>query len=253
MTDATPSMSSVLRAFDVIHTLWEVNGAGPSEIARQMDLPKSTAHVYLQTLQETGYVVNEGGEYRLSNRFLSMGSRIKHRNSLFQVSEFKLRELAMDTGELVTLVIEEAGRSVILHKESGTRSLELGLYSGMVTPLHSNATGKAILAYLSEDRRDEIIDSQELEQLTGETITDEDALRAELETVRRDGYAVDWDQQVIGMGLVGAPIVIDDRLAGAVGIACPTGRIKDESYRTELVQNLQGTIDSISIKYRYGT
>lgn len=253
MTDTTPRMSSVLRAFDIIHTLWEVNGAGPSEVARQMDLPKSTAHVYLQTLQETGYVVNDDGEYRLSNRFLSMGSRIKHRNSLFQVSELKLRELAIETGELVSLVIEEFGRSVILHKESGTRSLELGIYSGMVTPLHSNATGKAILAYLSEERRDEIIANRELTKLTDETVTDEEKLRAELADVREDGYAVDWDQQVVGMGLVGAPIIIDDQLAGAVGIVCPTGRIKDESYQTELVQKLQGTIDSISIKYRYGT
>ncbi|QSW97678.1 IclR family transcriptional regulator [Haloterrigena alkaliphila] len=253
MPDGTPPMKSVLRAFDVLDVLWETNGAGPSAVAAQMDVPKSTAHVYLRTLQETGYVVNEGGEYRLSHRFLSMGSRIKHRNNLFQVSEPKLRELATETGELVTLVVEEAGQSVILHKESGERSLELGIYSGMIIPLHSNATGKAILAHLPDDRIETIVDTHGLERLTAETITDRKVLYAELEAVRERGYAVDWDQQVKGMGLIGAPIEIDDRLQGAVGVACPTGRMKDETYQNELLQRLQGTIDSITIKYRYGT
>ena len=253
MTDDTPPMKSVLRAFDVLNVLWEVNGAGPSAVAERMDVPKSTTHVYLRTLQETGYVVNEGGEYRLSHRFLTTGSRIKHRNSLFQASEAKLRELASETGELVTLVVEEAGRSVILDEESGDRSLELGIYSGMITPLHSNATGKAILAELPSDRIDEIVATHGLKPLTEETITDEETLRAELEAVRERGYAVDWDQQVRGMGLIGAPIVVDGQLLGAAGIACPTGRIKDETYQRELLQKLEGTIDSITIKYRYGT
>lgn len=253
MTDGTSPMKSALRVFEVLEILWEVNGAGPSEVAARMDVPKSTAHVYLRTLEETGYVVNEDGEYRLSYRFLTTGSRIKHRNSLFQASKAKLRELAAETGELVSLLVEEDGRSVILHVESGNRSLELGIYSGMVTPLHTTATGKAILAHLPDDRIDEIIDTHGLERLTDETITDEETLRAELETVRERGYAVDWNQQVKGMGLIGAPIIVDDQLKGAAGVVCPTGRMKDETYQRELLQKLEGTIDSITIKYRYGT
>ncbi|ELZ24597.1 ArcR family transcription regulator [Haloterrigena salina JCM 13891] len=253
MTDGTPPMKSVIRAFEVLDVLWEVNGAGPSEVATRMDVPKSTAHVYLRTLEETGYVINEGGEYRLSHRFLTTGSRLKHRSSLFRASEANLRELARETGELVSLVVEEAGRSVILHVESGNRSLELGIYSGMVTPLHTNATGKAILAHLPADRTDEIIDTHGLERLTDETITDKETLHAELETVCECGYAVDWNQQVKGMGLIGAPIIVDEQLKGAAGVVCPTGRIKDETYQRELLQKLEGMIDSITIKYRYGT
>lgn len=249
----TPALSSVLRAFDVLTVLWETNGAGPSEVAARMDIPRSTAHVHLRTLNETDYVINEDGEYRLSYQFLATGSRIKHRNSLFQASERKLRELAIETGELVTLVIEEAGQSVILHKESGDRSLELGIYSGMITPLHSNATGKAILAHLPRKRTNEIIEAHGLTQLTTATITDEERLHSELNTVNERGYAVDWDQQVKGMGLVGAPVVINGHLKGAVGIVCPTGRIQNETYQTKLLQELRGTIDSITVKYRYGT
>lgn len=253
MTDGeTAAMTSILRAFEVINALWETKGAGPSELAARMDVPKSTAHVYLRTLEETGYVINEGGEYSLGYRFLTTGSRIKHRNGLFQASERLLKDLAAQTDELVTLVVEQDGKAVILHKEFGDRSLELGIYSGMTTPLHTNATGKAILAFLPDERTDEILDAHGLPQVTEQTITDEAVLRAELATIREDGYAVDWEQQVTGMGLIGAPIVVDERVAGAVGIVCPTGRLQNEAYQQRLVRKLRETIDAITIKYRYG-
>lgn len=252
MGNSTPTMQSVLQAFAVLEVLWNVNGAGPTEVARRMGIPKSTAHVHLRTLAETDYVVNDGGEYRLGYRFLTTGSRIKHRNRLFQAAERQLHELATTTGELVSLVVEEAGRSVILHRETGDRALELGIYSGMVTPLHTNATGKVMLAYLPDARTDDIIATDGLEPMTTDTITAEDALRDELEAVRERGYAVDWDQQVKGMGLIGAPILIDDRIEGAIGIVCPTGRITDEAYQDELLQHLRSTVDAITIKYRYG-
>ncbi|WP_121743140.1 IclR family transcriptional regulator [Natronorubrum halophilum] len=253
MTERTSAMSSVLRAFTVLETLWEVNSAGPSEIAARLDIPKSTAHVYLRTLAETGYVINDGGEYRLSYRFLTTGSRLKHRNSLFQVAEEFLKDLADRTGELVSLVVEQSGQAVILHKTFGDRSLELGIYSGMTTPLHTNATGKVILAYLPDERTDEIIETQGLARVTDETITDEAVLRSELDEIRKRGYAVDWNQQVIGMGIIAAPILVEGRLDGAVGIVSPTGRIRNDRYQRTLLQKLQETIDSISIKYRYGT
>ncbi|WP_247004709.1 IclR family transcriptional regulator [Halosolutus gelatinilyticus] len=253
MTERSSSMSSVLRAFAVLEVLWETNGAGPSEIADRLNVPKSTAHAHLSTLAETGYVINDDGDYRLGYKFLTTGSRIKHRNGLFQVAEEFMTDLADRTGELVSLVVEQSGQAVILHKASGDRSLELGIYSGMTTPLHTNATGKTILASLPDERTDEILDARGLTRVTDETITDEETLRAELEEIRERGYAVDWDQQVTGMGLVAAPIVVNDRLEGAIGIVGPTGRITDEDYQRTLVKTLQETIDSITIKYRYGT
>lgn len=253
MSENTPAMSSVLRAFEVIDVLWETGGAGPSAVARQMDIPKSTAHIYLQTLSNTEYVVNDDGTYSLSYQFLGTGSRLKHRNRLYQAAESLLEELAESTGELVTLVIEEDGKSVILHLVRGNNSLDLGMYPGMITPLHSNATGKVLLAFLPSDRTDAIVDNYGLERVTERTITDEATLYNELETIRENGYAIDWDQQVTGMGIVGAPIVVDGELEGAVGVACPTGRLQEDSYQQTLLQKIRETIDSITIKYRYGT
>ena len=132
-------MKSVQRAFDVIDVLWKLDGAGPTEIANEMDIPRSTAHIYLQTLETTGYVVSTDGTYELGHAFLSMGSRIKHRNRIYMISRRPLKELADETGEVVTLVVEEAGEAVFLQRESGERAIELGLYAGLKTPLYSHA------------------------------------------------------------------------------------------------------------------
>lgn len=246
-------MKSVQRAFDVIDVLWKLDGAGPTEIAGEMDIPRSTAHVYLQTLESTGYVVSAGGTYELSHAFLSMGSRIQQRNQTYQVAQRSLRELADETGEVVTLVIEEAGEAVFLDRESGNQAIELGLYAGLTIPLYTHAAGKAILSHLPTDRVDEIIDTRGLEPVTSNTITDRDSLHEELETIQSDGYAVDWDQQIEGMGTVGVPIVVDEQVRGSIGIACPTERVKDDAYRTELLNKLREANETVSIKYRYGT
>ncbi|ADE01920.1 IclR family transcriptional regulator [Haloferax volcanii] len=246
-------MKSVLRAFEVIRTLWEVRSAGPSEVAAHLGLSKSTAHVYLRSLQETGYVVNEDGTYRLSYQFLTMGSRLKYRSRIFQVSKGEMRSLADATDELVTLFAEECAETVLLHQEQGDQALELGTYPGMKLPIYSHAAGKVFLAFLSESRTREIRENLLLEQQTEATITDPVTLQTEVDRVREDGFAFDWDQQVQGMGAIAVPVVVADTLCAVLAIACPTGRLQDEAYRTELLQKLRETVDSIAIKYQYGT
>jgi IclR family KDG regulon transcriptional repressor len=253
MTQKTPPMQSIQRAFRIGHALWELRGAGPSEIASHLDLSKSTAHVYLRSLEATGYVVNHGGEYELSYQFLTMGSRLKYRNRLFQVSRSEVRTLARETSELVTLFIEQAGQSVVLHQERGDQSLELGMYPGLTLPLHSHAPGKLFLAHMGRERVDAIIEEYGLERMTEDTITDKKTLLDEMERIREDGYAVDWDQQVQGMGVIAAPIIVENDIEGVLAIACPTGRISADSYHDELLQKLQESVDSLTIKYQYGT
>ncbi|MFH5800873.1 IclR family transcriptional regulator [Haladaptatus sp. CMAA 1911] len=146
---------------------------------------------------------------------------------------------------------EDNGQAVILHYERGDQALDLGMYPGMRTPLHTHASGKAILAHLSENRVDEIIDRHGLESMTDRTITNINSLTDELEEIREEGYAVDWDEQVSGMGIVAAPILVNDAVLGAVGIIAPSDRVRDESYQSQLQQRIREASSSISINYQY--
>ncbi|MGQ4556194.1 IclR family transcriptional regulator domain-containing protein [Halobellus sp. GM3] len=246
------SLTTVERAFEIVDLLWELDGAGPSEVAERMGLPDSTVYDYLRSLSETRYVTREDGEYRLSSYFLTIGGKMKYRNRLFQVAKPEMKRIVAETDELVGLTIENDGRAVVYHQEEGRRALSLGTYSGAATPLHTVATGKAILAHLPEARVDEIIERRGLVQRTEHTVTDPDELKAELAEIRDDGYAVDWDEQVVGMGMAAVPILIDDRVLGSFGIVVPTGRIRDASYRDDLLQKLQEMANTVTINYQYG-
>ncbi|WP_096388882.1 IclR family transcriptional regulator [Halopenitus persicus] len=251
MNESTPPMKSVQRAFEIVEALRDNGPAGPSRIAEELGMPKSTAYVYLRSLRETGFVIGENGQYRLSYMFLNTGSRIKHRQRIFQVARGDIARLANETGESVTLSIEEAGRTIVLQEESKEESIDLGLYSGMSAPLHSQAGGKTILAELPPSRITDIIDSQGLTAATNHTITDEKRLRDQLETIRETGYAVDWDQHVVGMGTMGVPIVVEGEPIGAIGIACPTERMKDEDYQEDLLKLARECTESITVSYQY--
>jgi len=252
MPNDRTSLTTVARAFEIVDLLWELDGAGPSEVAARLELPDSTVYDYLRSLSETRYVTRENGEYRLSSYFLTIGGKMKYRNRLYQVARPEMKRVVAETDELVGLTIENEGRAVVYHQEEGRQALSLGTYSGAATPLHTVATGKAILAHLPESRIEEILETQGLEQRTDQTITDREVLQRELEEIRENGYAVDWDEQVVGMGMAAVPILIDEEVLGSFGIVVPTGRIRDPSYQKEILQKLQEMTNKVTINYQYG-
>lgn len=244
-------LKSIQRAFELIDLLWQMDGGTPSEFAHRLEIPISTAHDYLQSLEATDYVVKEGGRYQLSYGFLSMGSRLQRRNKLYHVAKPEVRTLAEETGEIANVSVEEGDQWILLHDESGYRGLNLGIYPGLKTPLHTHAAGKVILAHLPAGRRSALID-RELEQMTSYTITDGTALKSELSTCRKRGYAIDTNEQVVGMGVVASPLLDSETILGAVAVVCPSSRLTDEDYRKELVRKTRESADSIVINYQYG-
>ena len=251
MTDTTPPLKTIQRAFEIMDVLKEQKEVGVADLSRQLDLPKSTVHDYLRTLRTMGYVINEDGTYRLGFQLLELGGQVKYRNRLFHVAKPELERLVEKTGELVSINVEERGRFVILHTEFGSESLRLGIYPGLKTPIHTHAGGKVILAFLGEERIDSIIDDHGLTARTGQTITDREALDAELETIREQGYGIDRNEQVVGMGTVAAPVRIGEEVLGSIGVVCPSDRLRDESYRQELADEVQKSANIVSVNYQY--
>ena len=250
-SDRTP-LTTVMRAFEIVDVLWTLDGAGPSEVAQRLDLPNSTVYDYLYSLSETRYITRIDGEYHLSSYFLTIGGKMKYRNRLFQVAKPEMKRAVAETDELIGLTIENGGRAIVYHQEEGDQALNLGTYTGAATPMHTVATGKVILAHLPEERVEEILAERGLEQRTEHTITDPAELKAELEQIREDGYAVDWNEQVVGMGMASVPILIDGDVLGSFGIVVPTGRIQDKPYQEELLQILQEMVNTVAINYQYG-
>ncbi|UIP01490.1 IclR family transcriptional regulator (plasmid) [Halobaculum sp. CBA1158] len=248
--DTTP-LKTVVRAFEVIDVLERKRSAGPSAVATELGVSRATAHDYLTTLASTGYVINDGGTYRIGYRFLGLGSRLKYRSVLFNAARAPLRKLSEETDDLCQVGLEEDGEWVLLHNNGDTSTVDMGTYPGLRFHIHTQAAGKAMLANFPDDRIDEIVDTHGLPEITEHTITDMAKLRDELDQIERDGYAVDSDQQDVGVSIIAAPVIVKGDVVGTISIACPTGRLQNEEYRSSRIRAVVETADEVSLNYRY--
>lgn len=235
---------------EIIATLEEDEEAGVVELAETIDRPQSVVHNHLATLRELEYVAKNGSKYKLGLKFQQRGEIVRHRMPLYTKGKPVVDKLAADTNELITLIVEEHGRGVYLDVEQDSADIEYPAISGTRIKLHCSATGKAILAYMSEERVEEIIERHGLPPQTDETITTREELYEELDAIRERGYAYDRQEFREGMRSIGAPILGEnDNVLGGLSIAGPTHRLTGERLETELPNTLLQSVNVIELNY----
>jgi len=246
-------IESVNKAFRIIEQLREIDGGGVSEIAENLGWAKSTVYSHLQTLERNEYVVKEGDRYVLGFRFVDLGEYVKHRKEVYSLVETKIESLAAETGERVQLVITEHGEGVYARIATGDRAVSTGSHLGRRRRmLHATAAGKTILATLPEFAVQRIIDQKGLPKLTQNTITNENELWSELDTVRNRNYAFNNEEHIIGLCAVAAPITIpEEDVYGAISIAGPAYRMRGERLEEELPDLILGVKNEIELDLQY--
>jgi DNA-binding IclR family transcriptional regulator len=247
-TQASNPVKSVVTTFDIVQTLRRLDGAGVTELSNELDLPKSSVYNYLSTLEQEEYVVKEDGRYYLGLRFLDLGRYVRQRDDLYETARPEMESLADETGELVNLLVEEHGQGVYVCRERGDRAVNVAAGTGHRVSLHNTGLGKAILAYLPDERVDAILDERGMTAATEHSITDRDELEAELETIRDRGVAFDREERIGGLRCVAVPILdLEDRPIGALSVAGPTSRMKGERFDSELPERLKSAANVIEL------
>lgn len=237
----------------IVETLTEMDGAGVTELANQLDLSKGTVHDYLSTLRQHNYVVKEENEYHIGLGFFELGEYARDRLNIYHVARPEVKELADETGELANLLYEEHGLGVYLYRARGENAVTLDTHTGKRRHLHNTALGKAILAHMPEERVEEILSRHGLPKATENTITDREKLYSELNTVQDRGYAYCNQERVEGLQCVAAPIIsrADGHVLGAISIAGPTTRMTNERIEEEIVEKLLQAANVIEINVKY--
>lgn len=247
-----PKIGAVDIAFEIIEYLVEQGPSGVATIARSLDRPNSTVHDYLQSFHARGYVVKDGSRYRPSMRFLAVGEQTRDALPIQRAARKPLRSLADQVDLHVSTLIEEHGRVVIIDTVPGTDPVELATHSGIRMAMHTTSPGKAILAHLSEERRDEIIARHGLTAMTEQTITTRERLETELRAVRKQGYATDDEERLVGVRTVAVPIVdIDETVHGALAVYGPKNRITEAQFEDTLPQRLKETANFVEMNLNY--
>ncbi|UHQ96201.1 IclR family transcriptional regulator [Natrinema halophilum] len=244
LTDNTSrQVQSVRTAFHLVNMIQEFNGATLAELVEHHDLAKSTIHNYLATLEGLGYVVNENGTYRLGLRFLTHGMSAKKSVAVQTEVSRSLNAISQEVSSPIWWIVEEVGRANFL-EYFGTGSPKR-IYGrvGKRSYLHTHAPGKAILAALPDDDVETIIAHHGLPEQTIKTTTDDDALAAELETIRENGYAVSNGEAVLGVESIGVAFTVPNGAVHAVGIF---GYSQDLTGESKLMRLQETVINAVA-------
>jgi DNA-binding IclR family transcriptional regulator len=249
----TRTVEAVHNACDVLEALAELGEAGVTEVADHLGRSKGGVHSHLATLYERGFLAKADGRYRLGLRFVDESEQVKRTQfPAFDTARTELTKFAEDTGEYVQIMVEEEGWGVYLFKIGGENAIGSDYLVGQRQYLHASATGKAILAFLPENHRNEIVEHRGLASVTEHTVTDPSSLVDELSTVRGRGFALSDQETAINIRAVGVPILDQDKeIVGAVGVSGPVSRFGDERFRSELPDRLQEISNIIEISQIY--
>jgi DNA-binding IclR family transcriptional regulator len=235
----------------LIETLDTADGFRLTELDERLEMSKSGIHNHLSTLREHGYVEKNGDEYSLSLKFLSLGGHVRSQSPLYRHGRSKIDQLASDTGMLANLATEEGGRAVYLYQSRGSYAVSLDTHVGYRLRLHNIGIGKAILAHLSRERVEAIIDEWGLPKATENTITEREELFAELEQIRERGYATDNEERTEGLTCIGAPVQLDGEILGAISISAPTKRLGNAGFDDDITAEVESTAHELALDIKY--
>jgi DNA-binding IclR family transcriptional regulator len=246
-SDRAESVKSVETLFDILEFVHREDGATISEAATQLEYVKSTIHRHLSTLEDRGYVVNEDGYY-IGLRFLEFGEYARNRRRAYQLAKEKVEELAEETDERAQFLVEEHGKAVYLHRSVGDHAVRTDPGIGKRIPLHSTASGKAILAAIPPGTVSRIIEQTAFEAVTDKTITDPEALYDELERIRGRGYAFNREENLDGLHAVGVPVRgPEGGVIGGLSVSGPSHRFTGEQFEEKLPSLLLGMANELEL------
>ncbi|WP_283134254.1 IclR family transcriptional regulator [Rhizohabitans arisaemae] len=223
-------MRSVTIAFAVLDEVAVHQPVGVSELARLLDLPKSTVQRSLRVLAEVEWIrPSKHGEqtrWMLTSRPLVMAGLLQRREKTLRAAATPImHELGRQTKETVRLMVHDRSWMVLLDKVESTQPGRSLTWIGAQAPIHASAAGLVHLAYLPEERVEPIVAGR-LERFTESTVTELPALLAALEEVRARGYAVNagmWRDEV---NAVGAAVLDPERRPiAAITVSTPAQRL----------------------------
>jgi IclR family transcriptional regulator, KDG regulon repressor len=233
----------LLSLFDSEHQEWTLD-----DMTKRAGLPRMTVWRMLRTLEAADYVVRDPvtslyhmGPAMLVSMYLTWGYA-----ALLRAARPYLEALSRETEEPVTLAVEVDGQAVSVDRVDSSRFFQREMALGRIIGDTANAHGKIFAAFKSPEERERIIGLHH-PQMTPNTITDPEALRAELERVASEGVAFDLEERNIGTCAVAAPVY--NQVGAVIATMCvlvPTGRFGPEAQKrsAEAVRNSAASLSA---------
>ena len=223
-------IQSVARVAALLDVIADHGPASLKSISELTGLNKTTAFNLLASLEAVGLVHQQEMSrwYVLGGLCLRLGRIAQTQIDLAGAARPSLLRLSAETGETVNLAVPYLFEALIVESLEGSYGVRATSYAGERSAYHSSACGKAILAFLDAETREELL-TRPMPAATPATITNAERLRQSLAEVQEKGYALDLQENEIGANCVACPIFGEaGEIAGAVSVSGPTVRLDQE-------------------------
>jgi DNA-binding IclR family transcriptional regulator len=210
----------ILSCFDPKHSALTL-----TEISELTKLPMSTCHRIIGTLEEGGFL-SKGSDrkYRVGTKLWTIAQHAPLSERLRESALPTLARLYEETGENVTLAVLDRGQALYVDRLVGARSVPTISRAGGHLPLHTTGVGKVLLAYQPQKAIEQYI-SRPLPKPTPQSITNPEALLADLAEVRARGYSITREEMTKGSGSIAVPIMRKGKCIAAVGVIVHLARL----------------------------
>ena len=250
MTDPTPDFVqslarglAVIRAFDATRPRQTL-----SDVAKATELTRATARRFLLTLAELGYVRVDGPLFELTPRVLELGYSYLSSLTLPEVAGPHLEVLSARVHESASVSILDGTDIVYVARVPVSRIMTVSITIGTRFPAFATSMGRVLLAGLPDDELDARLHAIDFVPMTPRTLADTEALRAELERVRRAGFCVVDQELEEGLRSLAAPIRDHTgHVVAAVNISTQSARYTAATIRKELVPALLAAAEAIHL------
>jgi len=227
----TNMVNSVLKAVKILGIIGRSKPLGISEISRMLEIPKSSTHNLLQTLESEGFVERneDTNKYNLGTRLIELGYRAQNDLAICRIAKPYLNGINQETDETVHLTLLDDDEVLYVDCVESKRRMRTYSVIGIKAPLYCTAVGKAILAELPEIHIKQIINSKGLARLTDKTITNENNLFQDLSDTRERGYSIDNKEHEDQLICVGAAIRdVNGEVFASLSVSGPSDRMTEE-------------------------
>lgn len=224
-----PNAAAVERALAILECLdGSKRGLNISELSRRLRIPKSSTHVIVVTLERLGYLERKPDSlnYHLGLKAYGMGHGMMKNLSIVDTALQNLQMLVDQVQMPAHLAVADGDQGVFIQKVDRPNLTRIDTYVGRRMDLHCTGVGKVILAWDTEDVAEHILSKDAYIRYTSNTITSAGALRRELARVRKTGFAIDDEEEEMGVRCVAVPVFHPSgRFAAALSVTGTTSQL----------------------------
>ncbi|WP_153732850.1 IclR family transcriptional regulator [Sporosarcina obsidiansis] len=209
----------------------EKNVWGGRELAAEMGLNHTNVYRILETLERNGFVSKDPitKQYKLGSVVWELGTVFYENLNIQEMINPHLQELCDQTGESVFFTVLDGEDTLLLTVIEPENKVRFPVSPGSRAPLYAGASYRSILAHLSEERIEQVLQG-DLVKYTENTMTDPEELRKDLQLIRKSGYAISHSEYTPDVVAMAVPLIVEEEVFGSLTVAGPSYRIDEEKH-----------------------